>query len=57
MIVGMLISVILGGLAGAVFSAAGGHGIGHALLSYHAGGLLSFLLFLTVMTLDRRVRD
>jgi hypothetical protein len=56
MIVGMLISAILGGLAAGVASAAGGHGIGHALLSYHAGGMLSFLLYTTVMTLAPRAR-
>jgi hypothetical protein len=56
MIVGLLISSIFGGLAGAMFSAAGGHGIGHALLSYHAGGALSFLLFLTVMLREQTAR-
>lgn len=56
MIVGFLISAIFGGLAGALVSAAGGHGIGHALLSYHLGGALSFLLFLTVMMRERPAR-
>jgi hypothetical protein len=56
MIVGMLLSAILGGLAGALLSALGGHGVGYVLLSYHATGTLSFLLFLTVTILYRRVR-
>ena len=54
MVAGMLISAVFGGLAGALVSAAGGHGIGHALLAYHAGGMLSFLLFTTSAMLAPR---
>ena len=50
MVVGLLLSAIAGGLAAAGFSAVGGHSLGHALLAFELGGLLSTMLFLGFLT-------
>lgn len=50
MVVGVLFSAITGGLTAAGFSAVGGHSLGHALLAFELGGLLSTMLFLGFLT-------
>ncbi len=44
MVVKILASAIFGGMTAAGYSAAGSHGIGHALLSYELGGLIAVML-------------
>lgn len=50
MVVGLLFSAVTGGMTAAGFSAVGGHGLGHAMLAFEVGGLLSTMLFIAFST-------
>jgi hypothetical protein len=44
MVIKILASAISGGMMAAGYSAAGSHGIGHALLCYELGGIIAVML-------------
>lgn len=50
MVAGVMLSAIGGGLVGLGYSVFGGHGLGHALISYQMGGFAALVCFMTAIT-------